>query len=76
MGLPNERSFRGWNMASTGISIIARRTPTNPLANVSDACSALSHPATPNDSSLPMAPSGNTSARADIGCPLPSTVKK
>jgi hypothetical protein len=58
-----------WNIASTGLSIIAPRTPTTPRANASDACSGLSLRATPTASSLPMAPSPNISVHAGIGCP-------
>jgi len=68
---PSARFSQGWNIASTGISIIAPRTRTSPRASGSGVCSALGHLAMPNGFSLPMVPSPNIFARVVIDSPRP-----
>ena len=71
----SERSFRGWNIASTGISTIVRRTPINPRATRRH-MQRFKSPGHAQRFLSAYGPIPNTSVRAGIAFPRPPIVRR
>ena len=69
-------SYLGWNIASTALSITARRTPISPPASASGAYRASSPQDMRRGSSPPMVSSPHTFDRDGTGSPPSSIVKR
>jgi hypothetical protein len=72
---PSASCSQGWNIASIGILIIGRRTPTSRRVSENDACSSLNHQGTPSAFSPPMALSHRTFIHAATSSPPANTAK-